>query len=71
MNLNSNELVKLLLTKEQLTQKELSEMLSEKTGKTYTQPGLSRKLTKGTITYNEIVSIIDILGYEIEIKKVD
>lgn len=69
MNLRANELVKLLLTKEQITQKELAALLSEKTGKAYVQPSLSRKLSKGTITFNEVMTIADILGYQIELKK--
>jgi len=69
MKLNAKELVKLILTKENLTQKELVEMLVEKTEKKYTQDGLSRKLTKGTITFNEVMTIIDILGYEIDLKQ--
>ena len=69
MKLTAKELTKLLLTKESLTQKELVNLLNEKTDKKYTQDGLSRKLSKGTITYNEIVSIIDILDYEIELRR--
>ena len=69
MNLNANELIKLLLAKEQITQKELATLLSEKTGKVCMQPSLSRKLTKGTITFNEVMTIIDILGYEIDLKQ--
>mgnify|MGYP003307176726 CR=1 FL=1 len=71
MNLTANELIKILLAKEQITQKELSEMLSDKTDKNYTQPSLSRKLTKGTISYNEIIKIAEILGYELEFKKIE
>ena len=69
MNLNANELIKLLLTKKQITQSELAVLLGGKIGKIYSQPSLSRKLTKGTITYNEVMTILDILGYEIEIKE--
>ena len=69
MKLNAKELVKLILTKEALTQKELVEMLNEKTDKKYTQGGLSRKLGQGTITYNEVANVIEVLGYDIELKK--
>lgn len=69
MKLNAKELVKLILTKECLTQKELVNMLNEKCDKKYTQDGLSRKLSKGTITFNEVMTIADILGYQIELKK--
>lgn len=69
MKLNAKELVKLLLTKEELTQKELAVILTEKTDKKYTQDGLSRKLSQGTITYNEVANIIEVLGYDIELIK--
>ena len=69
MKLNSKELVKLILAKENLTQKELVQLLNEKTDKKYTPDGLSRKLTKGTITFNEVMTIIDILGYKIDLKE--
>lgn len=69
MKLNAREIVKVLLTRECLRQKELVEILREKTGKKYTQDGLSHKLSRGTISYNEVQLIADILGYDIEFKK--
>lgn len=69
MKLSAKELIKLLLTKEQLTQKELATLLDEKTGKNYSQSGLSRKLNRGTIAFNEVVEIADLLGYEISIER--
>ena len=69
MKLYAKELIKLLLAKEDLTRKELTNILTNNTDKKYTPDGLSRKLSRGTITYNEIVSITDILGYDIKIEK--
>lgn len=69
MKLYAKELIKLLIAKEDLTQKELTNILTNNTDKKYTPDGLSRKLNRGTITYNEIVSITDILGYDIKIEK--
>jgi len=71
MNLNAKELFKLLLAKEDLTQVKLCKMLSDKRGKKYEQSSFSRKLAQGTITYNEVVSIIEFLGYELELKQKD
>lgn len=68
MIINAKGLIKLILSNKSLTQKELVELLNEKTNKKYTQDGLSRKLSKGTITFNEIVLIADVLGYEIDLK---
>ncbi len=65
MKLSTKELIKLLLTRERLTQKKLAELLTERTSKKYTPDGLSRKLSKGTFSYDEVVLIADILGYDI------
>ncbi len=69
MKLNAREIVKVLLTRECVRQKELVEMLKEKTGEKYTSDGLSHKLSRGTISYNEVQLIADLLGYDIEFKK--
>ncbi|MBR1680180.1 hypothetical protein IJ707_00130 [bacterium] len=69
MKLYAKEIVTLLLTRETLTQKELVQILNEQTDKSYTQAGLSRKLSQGTITYNEVANIIDVLGYDVELIK--
>ena len=66
---NAREIIKLLISKENLTQKELTAILTEKTNKKYTPDGLSRKLNRGTISYNEVVMIADILGYEIKVER--
>ena len=71
MKLTARELIKLILAKEFMTQKDLVLLLNEQMGKKYYPETFSRKLTKGTITYNEIVDILDSLGYEIEWKKKD
>ena len=41
-------------------------MLSEKTGKKYTQTSLAQKLGRGSLTYNEVMIIAEILGYDIQ-----
>ena len=69
MKLNAKELIKLLIEKEKLTQKELVQILTEKTAKKYTPDGFSRKINRGTISYNEVVMIVDILGYNITFER--
>ena len=69
MKLSAKDLVKLLLSKENMTQKELALILTNNTGKKTTQDGLSRKLNRDTITYREVAMIADILGYEIKIEQ--
>ena len=44
-------------------------MLSEQTHKKYTPNGLSHKLSRGSILYNEMFIIADILGYDINFVK--
>lgn len=68
MKLSAKDLIKLLLSKENITQKELASIITEKTGKKMTQDGLSRKLNRDTITYREFSAIVDILGYNINIE---
>ena len=69
MKLNAKEIIKVLLTKEQVKQKDLANLLTEKTGKKYTAGSLAQKIGRGTISYDEVALIIDILGYEINIDK--
>lgn len=69
MELDAKEIIKVLLNRENMKQKVLAEMLTDKTGKTYTQGSLSQKINRGTISYNEMLLIADILGYKINIEK--
>ncbi|MBR2069318.1 MAG: hypothetical protein IJ877_06105 [Candidatus Gastranaerophilales bacterium] len=69
MKLSSKEIIKILITKECITQKELSNILNEKSSKRYSPASFSHKINRGTITFNDMVEIIDILGYELELKE--
>ena len=42
---------------------------TEKTGKKYTSDGLSHKLNRGRLTYDEMLIITEILDYEINFTK--
>ena len=68
MKFSAKDLIKLLISREGLTQKKLASIIEGTIGKKYTADGLSRKLNRGTITYNEVAMIADILGYEIKIE---
>lgn len=61
--------IKVLLAKENITLTELAEILSEKTKKKFTIYGLSKKLLKSTMRYDEVKEIAECLGYEIDFKK--
>jgi len=69
MKLNAKETVKVLLSREYFKQKDLAPMLAERFKKPYTPNGLSQKLRRGTITFDEVQEIADILGYDVQMVK--
>ena len=68
MRLNVKEQVKALLAQEGITQKDLVSMLNLKDEK-YSTASLSHRLGRGTITYNEVMKIAEILGYDVQFVK--
>ena len=68
MKLRSKELIKVLLSEKQIKLKDLADKLSEITGRNYTADGFSHKMGRRTVSYDEMLLIAEILGYEIEIK---
>ena len=69
MKLHIREQVKVLLAQEGLMLKDLAKMISEKTGKNCAPNSLSQRLTRGSMSYKDVLLIADLLGYEIEFKK--
>ncbi len=69
MNLKAREQIKSLLAQENLMMKELAVKLGEELDKQYTLDNLSKKLRNGTISYNQVALIADILGYKIKFDK--
>ena len=65
---SAREVVKILLMKYKVSLSKLARMLSTEDKKVY-QQSLSAKLINGTLKYNEMVQICELLGYEIEFKK--
>ena len=70
MNLLAREQIKSLLAQESVKLKDLAILMSERVGKNCAPNVLSRKLSKGTLSYNEAVMIADLLGYEIIFNKI-
>ncbi len=68
--LTAREQIKFLLMKEKMTITELARELTDYTGREYTRQGISNKFSRGTLKYDEVIAIAEILGYEIEFKKV-
>jgi hypothetical protein len=66
MQLFLKEQIKVLLAQEGLKLKELAELISENTGKKCSPNALSLKLNRGTMTYNEAITIAGILGYKVQ-----
>ena len=69
MKLLVREQIKTLLAQEGIKLKELAAMLTEHNGKNCAPNVLSRKLTRGTLSYNEALVIADLLDYDIRFIK--
>ena len=69
--MSSKEQLKILLVKEGLTVKKLAAMLTEKTGKNYTQQSLQHKIFLSSLRYDEMEEIAKLLGYKISRNKLD
>jgi len=69
MFIKAQNQVKVLLTYENVKLKELAQLMTDKTGKKYTPDGLSHKLNRGRLTYDEMLIVAEILGYNISFTK--
>ena len=65
------EFVKILLAKECMTIKELARLATENSDRKYTLDGLSHKMRLGTLRFDDVEFFAKLLGYKIELKKVD
>ncbi len=65
MELQARERIKSLLAQRGKTMKELAKELSIKLNKNYLPASLSHKLRRGSISYNEMLVIFDILEYKL------
>ena len=68
MTMKLKEQIKILLLERDMKMKELAVVLSEKLDKPFSPTNLSARLKRGSLTYNEIVAICEILQYQIEFK---
>lgn len=64
--MNAQEDIKILLIKRRMSLKKLAQEMSEITGKKMLLSSLSQKLSKGTLRYNELKIICDLLNFEIQ-----
>lgn len=63
------ERIKSLIAQENVTIKQLAELLTEKTGEKYSLQSISHRMIRGTLSFNEVEIIAELLGYEIKIEK--
>lgn len=56
--------IKVIIARRGTTLKKVCEELSKKTGKFYSYNNISNKLHRGTIKFNEVQMIFEILNYE-------
>ena len=68
-DLNDFQLVKYLLNKEYMLQKDLSEKLNKITGKNIKAGNFSAKLKREYLTFRDLKNICEILGYDLLIEK--
>lgn len=66
--MNIREEIKVIIARRGTTLKKVCEILSSRTGKFYSYNNISNKLHRGTIKFNEVQEIFEILDYEISYK---
>ncbi len=69
MKLNANAQIRAFLTMRGSNISKLAALLGEKLNKKYTRQNLSNKLRAGTLRYDEMLVIADILGFEIKFEE--
>lgn len=58
--------IKKILAESDVSVTHLAELMTEKTGKFYSQSNISQKLMRGTIKFEEAKLIGELLGYELK-----
>lgn len=66
-----NEDLRILLLKEKMTITELAKLATEQSGKSYTVFGISQKMARSSIKYDEMEFFAKVLGYRIKFEKID
>jgi|InofroStandDraft_1065614.scaffolds.fasta_scaffold00001_256 hypothetical protein len=66
MLMDANTQIRVLLAQKKSSITKLAALIANRTGKNCSKQNLSNKLRKGTIRYDEMLVIADILGFEIK-----
>lgn len=69
--MTAKEYVKILLAKEAMTMTELIQLANNNNDKRFTIDGLSHKMRKGTLRFEEFEFFAKLLGYEIVLRKIE
>ncbi len=69
MTMDANTQIRVLLAQRASNITDLARLLTEKTGKNCSKQNLSNKLRKGTVRYDEMLVIADLLGFEIKFEE--
>ena len=67
--MNARDDIKVLLLKNHITMTEMAKKMSDYLGRNFSRGVFSQKLTNGTLRYDELIAICEILGYDLEYKK--
>lgn len=67
---NINELVRLLLYRNKISIAELARRMTELGSKEYSRFNVRAKIENGSLKFSEMVLILEILGYKLDIKEV-
>ena len=68
--MGAGEDLKILLVKEKTTITELANLANQVSDKKYTVYGLSQKMLRNTMQYDELKFLAKILGYNIKFEKI-
>lgn len=68
--MSANKDLRILLVNEAKTIKQLAAMASEISGKKITPEGISQKLNRNSMKYDEVQFFAGVLGYEIQFKRI-
>lgn len=58
--------LKAVIAKQGFTIKQVNDELNRRHGTDYTSQNFSNRLRKETFSYNEVVEILDVIGYRVE-----
>lgn len=67
--LEIKEIVKTMLAMRSTSMQVMSDILKKEKNISLSQSGISKKLSTGTIRFNEVKAIAELLGYEIVIRE--